>query len=525
MLVTFWRARERALNSSEGGSTLVSVLIVMLVLTIGGLALSAVVVNTTGSLSSTSSRATAQATVDAGVAAQTVRLESGEQLCTSASQSGVNLAGAGGPKYNYTLECGGGVATLTVRSTYRGAEAARKTVFSYTVPPLVPKKEPALVTRAPLDLSSLTIKSVSASDPATVWVVPDAGATGDFSCVSGGKIAGSVYLPAGSVFGSGGCEVGGDVYAEGSISIGSGTTIKGNLVSLNGSVTITGGNSITGSIYAKNNVTGSGLSGNFVTSIHAGGNLNLAGGTPVARDKITYGGTFTFAYGTASQWAANSVTKAVVAPLPIPTAPQWEGVAQSDLDALVANGVFSKVTWSGGCTHTWNHPMKAIIEARATPTLIDARACSRVDLPGQWGDIKLKTDIIFVAPSFNLVGQNFVSGDAKAHRVWILSPEETNRNCSAVQPINVQGVKMSPIGNSLISGMIFSQCTVYFANASEEWQGSIHAGKMTGKPNFWYKPVGFPGKDDPSSGGSSGGSTTTPTTVTNLTVVSNGDVS
>jgi hypothetical protein len=68
--------------------------------------------------------------------------------------------------------------------------------------------------------------------------------------------------------------------------------------------------------------------------------------------------------------------------------------------------------------------------------------------------------------------------------------------------------------------MIFSPCTVHFANAGEDWQGSIHAGKMTGKPNFWYKPVGFPGQQNPgggSGGGGAGGTTT-------FTLVSTKDV-
>lgn len=526
MLVNRLRTSARARRRGDAGSTMVTVLIVMLVLSIGGLALATIIMSTTGALATSNSRAQAQAAVDAGIAAQTARLETGELPCTANSESDVPVNTGDGPHYDYTLECGGGTATLEVRAEVSGASATRQTVFAYNSEPLPPKKEPALVTRSPLDLSALTIKSVDPADPATVWVVPDAATGGDFRCSSGGAIAGSVYLPAGTVFGAGGCEVKGDVYAEGNVTIGSGTKIRGDLVSLNGSVSITGGNIIDGSIYAKRNVTGSGLSGNFVQNIHAGENLNLAGGAPSARDRITYGGTFTFPHSGHDAWAVNSVTKTVVSPPQLPEAPAWEGFSQSDLDALVAGNLFAKVTWTGGCTHTWNHPMKEIIEGLSTPTLVDARACSRVDLPGQWGDVKIGTDVIFVAPSFNLVGQNFISKNGDEHRIWVISPEIPGRNCSTVPAINVQGVKMSPDGSSKVSGMIFTQCTVHFANASENWQGSIHAGTMTGQPNFWYKPVGFPGRELPDGeaggpGGVPGGSPA----LSGLTIVSNRDVS
>ncbi|PKI90256.1 hypothetical protein CW368_10785 [Actinomycetales bacterium SN12] len=496
----------------------------MLVLAVGTTALAGIIVNTTGSVATSRDRAQAQAAVDAGIAAQTARLESGDLACAASAKNGVDVDGVGSARYDYILhQCGGGTATLEVRADVSGASAARQTVFRYDPTPAPPQKEPALVTRAPLDLAALTIKTVNPADPATVWVVPDTGVSGDFTCTSGGAIAGSVYLPAGTVLGAGGCEVKGDVYAEKDVTIGSGTTIRGDVVSLSGSVTVTGGNTVDGSIYAKLDVTGSGLSGRFVQNIYAGRNLDLAGGTPVARDRITYGNAFTHPANPGDAgWAVNSVAKAAVRMPTLPTAPKWEGFTQTDLDALVSSGMFAKSNWTGGCEHTWDHPMKAVIEGLTVPTLVDASACSKVDLPAQWNDLRLSTDVIFVAPSFNLLGQNFVSADGNEHRVWVISPEVPGRNCATATPINAQGIKMSPIGNSKISGMIFTQCTVHFANASEDWQGSIHAGMLTGNPNFWYKPVGFPGRELPTpGGGETGGSATK---LSGLTIVSNRDL-
>lgn len=484
-------------NRAEDGSILVTSVIIMSILTIGALVLSVVVANTTGPITTARNTAQSRAAADAGLAAAVATAQRTGEPCGAPLEPAE--AFGNGATYVVERDCTtpGYVRFTSTGTAVSSADSVLEAIFEYNPAPAPPRKEPALVTRAPLDLAALTIKTVNPSDPATVWVVPEAGVAGNFTCNSGGAIAGSVYLPAGTVLGSGGCEVTGDVYAEGNVTIGSGTKIRGDVVSLNGNVTVTGGNTIDGSIYAKGNMTGSGLSSKFVENIYVGGNLSLAGGAPSARDKITYGGTFSFPHSAASAWAVNSVTKLVVDPPVLPTAPAWEGFTQAELDALVASDLFTKKTWTGACTNSWDHPMKAVIEGLTSPTLIDARACGRVDLPGQWGDLKLKTDVIFVAPSFNLVGQNFISGDGDEHRIWIISPEVAGRDCSSVPAINAQGVKMSPIGSSKISGMIFTQCTVEFANASESWQGSIHAGKMTGKPNFWYKPVGFPGRELP----------------------------
>lgn len=533
------------LNSHDRGSTLVSVIVVMLVLTVIALTTTAVTVSTTRGLVTTRDTAQSRAAADAGLAAAIAAFKKQKDCPVSAPTSATE-------DLVYETECEKVGGQVTFRSTGSAGSSSETTIEAiYLLPPPLPQKEPALVTRAPLSLDSLTIKAVDPSNPATVWVIPDAGKPGDFACNSGGAIAGSVYLPVGTVFGSGGCKVSGDVYAEGKVEINGGTGIGGDLVSLNGAVTIDGGSTVGGGVYAKGNVTikggptihgdiaslagsasvtggvtidgsihakanftGSGLSGRFVESIHAGGNLSLAGGKPVARDRITYGGTFTYADGQHDDWAAKSVTHTATRPVvhspQLPTAPDWVGFTQSDLDALVDNNLFTKVAWSGACAYSWwpEHEMISKIKGFTTPTLVDARHCARLDLHQYSGITELRTDVIFVAPSFNIEDQDFKSADGAEHRLWFISPEVEGRDCSAVPKIAIKGTIMVPNGGSKISGMIFTQCTVDFPNGGEGWQGTIQAGAMVGKPNFWYKPVGFPGQ--PSPGDEGGGADGTP---------------
>lgn len=547
--------RDRLRQGRDGGSALVTVLIVMLVLTIGGLALAAIVVNTAGAVVSNRSTAQSRAAADAGLAeALAVALRDGD-ICDEAPIESDPVSGdmGSGSTFTVTRDCASVAGRVIIRSEGRAAGGGRtvtEAVFEY-IPTPATVKEPALITRAPLDLSALHIEAADPEVPATVWVIPDPGVSGDFTCNSGGSIAGSVYLPAGTVFGTGGCAVTGDVYAEKDVTIGAGTKIHGDLVSLTGKVTVSGGSTIDGSIYARGditlsggpivhgdvvsaagsvsiaggmtidgsihaklNVSGASISARIAESIYAGNNLTLSGGAPAVRDRILYGGTFTYSSGSEISWAVNDVTKTVLQPAvsvpQLPNAPEWQGVTQADLDALVAQGTFTKITWTGACAYSWwpEHEMISTIAALTSPTIIDATACARLDLHQYSGQTELQTDVVFVAPSFNIEDQDFTSADGDGHRLWFISPEIEGRNCATVPPIAIKGTKMLPSAlDSKISAMIFTQCTVDFPNGGEGWKGSIQAGTMTGKPNFVYTPVGFPGSpitdedDEVESGG------------------------
>lgn len=539
-------ALKETMNSRrDEGSALVTVLIVMLVLTIGGLTLATIVVNTSGLVVASRSSAQSRAAADAGLAEALAVAVRTSKICDTTPIESSPIGGdlGDGSTYSVTRDCastpGRAIYTATGRGP-GGAVTKTEAVYAYTPTP-VTVNEPALITRAPLNLSALKITAVDPKVPATVWVIPEPGVSGDFTCNSGGAIAGSVYLPAGTVFGSGGCEVTGDVFAEKDVTIGSGTKIHGDLVSLsgkvnvsggttidrgvyakgditfsggpiihgdvassNGSVTLSGGMTIDGSIYAKVNMTGTSVSQKFVQSIYAGGNITLTGGKPSARGEIRYGGAFSFPNGVASDWAVTSVTKNSVQPVvtvpSLPSKPEWKGVTQADLDALVSSGMFKKVTWSGACGYSWwpEHEMIAKIKAFTEPTIVDARACAQLDLHQYSGTTTLKTDVVFIAPSFNIEDQKFESADGKNHRLWFVSPEVAGRDCTTVPPIAIKGTRMTPDGGaSKISGLIFTQCTIDFPNGGEGWKGSMQAGTMTGKPNFLYTPVGFPGSTNP----------------------------
>ncbi len=537
--------RDRIAVGRDHGSSLVTVLIVMLVLTIAGLTLAAIAVNTANSVVSSRSTAQSRAAADAGLsAALAIAVRDGD-VCddTPVEANPVNGDLGDGLTYSVSRDCVTLPGQVVFRATGAAAGAITTTeaVYNYAPVPMV-EKEPALITRAPLNLSALKIRAVDPDEPADVWVIPEGNGTGDFTCNSGGAIAGSVYLPAGTVVGVGGCEVTGDVYAEKDVTIGSGTKIHGDLVSLNGkvqvaggstidggvfakgditftggprifgdvvssagSVSLSGGMTIDGSIHAKLNVVATSVSSRFVQNIYAGGNLTLSGGSPAVRGVIIYGGALNIPTNPpASAWAVTSVTRSSLQPLLttplLPNAPQWQGITQTDLDALVTNGVFQKITWTGNCSYSWypEHEMIAKINSLTRPTIIDARACTTLDMHNYSGTMHLKTDIVFVAPAMNVQQQRYESADGNEHRLWFIVPEDPARNCATSGTVSIATTRMLPTGaTSKISAMIFTQCTAHFPNAGEDWRGSVQAGTMTGNPNYWYTPVGFPGSAAP----------------------------
>ena len=82
---------------------MVTVLIVMLVLTAGGLAISAIAMNTAVTVTDTRNRSAAQAEVDGAIATKTVDLMTGRQPCSTTEP----LKGQvhNGPCLLYTSRC------------------------------------------------------------------------------------------------------------------------------------------------------------------------------------------------------------------------------------------------------------------------------------------------------------------------------------------------------------------------------------------------------------------------------------
>lgn len=303
------KSRRRACIHVDAGSTLVTVLIVMLVLTVGGLALSAIVVKTTVVTADTSSRSSAQAEVDGAIAVQSVELTEGRLTCDPGAQkTGTLKNGASAVAVNWTLDCSVtglvGTATIQARANVNGQQAMRNAVFTYAVTP-----KPAITYGSPADPimmfgENTTFNSnnivVDPARPVNVTIP-----YGNFTCntrfpgnltvkgnitVQGGcEVTGNMISVTGAIDGPG-LKVGKDVLAYGKIKMGGSSLIGGNLYSLTGGLEMPSGDRVSGDAAVKGDIvlnSGAFIGGNLSSSA---GRITTFNSTAKVNGKVTTGG-------------------------------------------------------------------------------------------------------------------------------------------------------------------------------------------------------------------------------------------
>lgn len=565
----------------DEGSTLVSVLIIMLVLSLGGMTLAAIVTNTTGILVDTRSTAQSRAAADAGLADAIGRGQRGEDLCALVTSS------ATAPKYSVTAECAGGAVTITSIGTGQDG-GTTTTKASYTLAATSSSLAGALVSAGgSLNVSSIDITAIAIDGN----IVLD---TGSFDCNNSMEISGDLIVRDGSVSLSNACRirgdlivsgnvqiqnnavgVDGDVYTMGTFTLSTTATVAGNVyakgtatvtsggkiiksmtsvgnASVDGTATSIGGSVVTGGTVKVNaaTITGSVVAASTgaadffngtVGAIRVAGPLNKLQGTTVKGNVIststtqsriesvtkiegdlTLASTYTGAGPVVT--GVKTLNKAgLVAPSAPTVAEPW---ALSD-DAFVwADLPFTLATWAGagysmittpGCDFqgSWSAANVAVINARATPTVVDARSCSDLNLYD--ATFNLKTDVTFLVKSAKAQRLKLNSADGAAHIFNLITPDATADHLPSCTTsgakIDIGDVVMS----TKISGIAYSPCTVHIGQSSGggRWNGQVYAGKVewggnsTPRMQLDYKQVNVPGLIIPTaSGGGAGGAST-----------------
>lgn len=269
----FERHRARSIRRDEG-SALISVLIVMLVLTIGALALASVVVNTSTVLGSARSTAQSRAAADAGVADVASRGQRGEDVCSAANYSST--------KYTVAVVCD--TSTVIITATGRGTGGG-STVTQAKYARVVSQKKlnGALVSASgTLNVSSLNITALAIDGDIVLN-------QGSFDCNNSMEIFGDLVVRNGSIQLSNQCRIHGDVIASGPVQI------QNNAVGVDGNVYAMGGFTLTtaarigGDVFARGNATIN--SGGIVTkSVTATGDVKIDGSTTTIGGNVWAGG-------------------------------------------------------------------------------------------------------------------------------------------------------------------------------------------------------------------------------------------
>lgn len=510
------RAHLSARLRHDAGSTLVTVLIVMLVLTIAGVALASIAMRTTVTVTNTRDRASAQAEVDGGIASQTVALLKGGLICDPKTfdpsgaalepgepLSGTMTNGVGSVGVNWVLKCEEsgpagarvGTATITADATV-GKEIVKRTA-TFTYKPI----------RDYINTDGLVFYDTStiALNPGTTVGTPDAPM--------------NIFIPEAGFE----CKaiVWGNVVAGDSIDVSEQCEIHGSVTSLSGQVNVTGrvdgnikiggtgtsglGGQIQGTVWSYGKVNASGvITGNLLSL----GNVTLDGtvsGSVTVPSSRSFTGDGT--YGTLSRPGSLKLP-----PLPSPppwfeftyNAAEWTGHTTVTLTAK-GSGVTSCAAWEKNATAGW-----ATLATRPGKTVIDGRACDTLDASST-AQNELAHDTLLLGNGFELQKSTWKAADTvpagTQPKIWFVTEDLTdNQKPTCIDKkmgTNLFQVSISPS----VVGMIYTPCEVQMGSGSLPWQGAIYSGNYNKGANqkFGYGDIRLPGMpNDEESGAITG---------------------
>lgn len=512
-------------QSHEKGSTLVSVLVVMLALATVALALGAAVTHTAHSTVNTRAVAQSRASADAGMAALVAYAKGNPDDFCDLSWSHVSTL-----RYDVaSSSCQSGRVTFT--STGFDATGTTSTtvesVYSYDTVPSGGATEGAIVSGdGSLNISSINVSldggvllnqgafdcnNVSDIEGnvivrngraditnrcrigGSVW------AKGDVNCNSLGSIAGNLYA-GGSVSLNNNCQIGGSVFADGNVTINNITvavggdviaggnvamaygTIAGNLLA-KGKISVTSPSTILGAVISESTAdssyyaltAGSLRIAGRITSLQASkvsGNVESAkvgGSTQVAPD-VTIGGQLRLG-GTLSTWGSGpsvaggvsqNVTDIVTPAVTVPdTTPPDFDWIEFSFDADEWDRKGYAVEPTPTCDFQNTASGVTWVNNRTTRTLIDAQSCDTVNLYNV--TFNLRTDIIFVVRKADAQSLKLTSANSGDHTFGLLV---SDNNPDDKAPTCGAGQGEVSIWNATMTGPIsaiaYSPCTIRF---------------------------------------------------------------
>ena len=528
-------------RAGDTGSTLVSVLVVMLVLTLGGVALAAIVMNTTGSLVDTRSRTQAQAAVDAGIAAQTANLESGLLDCGSTTQgdAGVPVNASEGPTYDWTLSCDESstpaIAVLKTEAAVNGAKASRQAVFHYTAshsrPPTAGGPGLFYTYGMTTRLNHYQFDSAN-SEVGIDEFVGSAGvyaSTGNIACGSPSVFPADVYTKTGNLQLDWGCVIEGNAYIGGKADI-NGGTIEGDLVapknvehlikSTVGTPGGDGGNVLLGGTFTLNG-------GTVYGSVSASGTGTSTLGSGTIHKNFRYKGGYGLWGTPAGTIVKGTIVKDTSLSDPaMPEIPVWQDVTFQPVNDTTppkawADEGYRLTTVTGAACNKWSGnsaDVTSLTSALSNKMIFDIRACTGAfdtNAGGANKEVRVNQDVAVIANRWYLSGTKFSSADGAEHTIHLITPDG--------QPGTAGPQCISPAGNSeqvndsrvdpKIAVYLYTPCLMKFNSGSATFRGQVYSGDLSfgGGVKVAFAPRNVPGYDfgagveTPGSGGSPGG--------------------
>ncbi|WP_246533688.1 hypothetical protein [Microbacterium flavescens] len=491
----------------DRGSSLVSVLVIMLVLSIGGLALAAIVTNTTSMLADSRSTAQSRAAADAGLADAVTALRRGTLACPSTLKNvKVDTADASSPTYSYNVTCGAGIATITATGTASSGMTTTQAIYRYTE---TPAGAGDMVFFGTSDVTFTAEVKTAASGRLLDIVVPQAG----FVCQN--LIPANITL-GGDIDGNGGCTIKGNVRATGIVNICCGSdTFEGDLsTSGTGSGVIRG--TVLGNVHANGALT-FGWEGKRVgKSVTANGNVSL--GNVRIDGSLTMPSAKTYKPQDGTVAGGVSTPPTVPGPTP-PTLPPWfeYKYKASDWPGFSVVTLVNSGTGPGTCSYFNNSPGTGwtTLAAYTGATVLDARACTTLSANnGSNPTLSIRTNLVILAKGMNLTTLTIKAapGLSSKPKVWFvtedLTPGDIKPTCaSGYGPIYINGT----VTATSVTAMAYTPCKIDVGGGAggiaDAWNGAFYGGGWNygGGLTFTADPIGLPGMTSGGSGGSGSG--------------------
>lgn len=271
------RIADRLREGRDAGSTLISVLVIMLVLGLGAMTVAAIVVNTAGLVVDGRSTAQSRAAADAGMAVVVAQATSGGSICSASATS------ASAPRFTVTATCSGGKVTFT--SEGRGEDGGITTTQAvYEMHVASSTLDGALVSAdGGLNVSSIHVTAFDVDGDVVLN-------HGSLDCNNSTEIEGDVIVRNGSVSLSNYCHVHGDVIASGDVTLSNHVEIGGDVHAM-GNFNINNSTVVAGDVFTRGTATMT--SGAKVGSLTALGNVSVDGATTKVLGAVQTSGTAT----------------------------------------------------------------------------------------------------------------------------------------------------------------------------------------------------------------------------------------
>lgn len=505
MLVTR-SGRTPADRADDRGSTIVSVLVVVLVLVTGGLALAAIVTNTTATLADSRTTVQSRAAADAGLADAVSALRRGGVTCGTVQRDvRVDTTDASSPTFSYRVTCGGGLATILATGEAGSGRATTQAVYRFTETPSIAGDMVFFGTK---NVTFTTEVKTAATGRLLDIVVPQA----TFVCQS--LIPGNITV-GGDIDANGGCTIKGSVKATGVVDICcTSDIIEGDL-----STSGTGSGVVRGTVLGNIHANGALVFGH--DSKRVGKSVTTTGGVSLGNTRIEGSltlpptSTLNLQDGTVAGGISRPATVAGPVAPTLPTwfeyryqASHWPGYQVVTLtDAGSGAGTCASFNQSPGTGWT-------TLAGYTAPTIVDARACSILSSNnGSTPVLSLRTNVVVLAKEFDLTALTMkaATGVATKPKVWFVTED--------VVPSDVSPTCGRGYGNTVINGtimatsitaMIYTPCIIdvdgLASGISDAWSGSFYGGGWDhgGGLTFTADPIALPGM---SSGSGTGGGT------------------